>query len=62
MASQKVQLLVFIVAIAVFAAAITPIVPISAQEDSVQNVSEDKTHEDKSGKSCPGKNKQGMTT
>ena len=59
---QKICMIAFVAMIAVFAVAISPITTVFAQEieDGVQD--DDKTHEGKSGKSCPGKNKEGMST
>ncbi len=58
--NQKIYLIAFFAIIAVFAVASSTISVVFAQDmgDSMQG---DKTYEDKSGKSCPGKNKEGMT-
>jgi hypothetical protein len=62
--NQKI-LIVFLAIVAVFAVAISPVTSAFAQEiasgDDMQN-GDDKTFDGKSGKSCPGKNKEGMST
>jgi hypothetical protein len=59
--NQKNRLAVVVVVVAIFAVAIAPMTTSFAQEDTGNNIeidSEDKTHEGKAGKSCPGKNKE----
>jgi hypothetical protein len=62
---KKIHLLAVIAMVAVFAVAISPIATAFAQESTdgadLENHSE-KTYEAKEGKSCPGKNKGGMST
>jgi hypothetical protein len=61
----KIYLFAFVAVVAVFAVAVSPITSAFAQEtangDGMNN-SDEKTHDGKSGKSCPGKNKEGMST
>jgi hypothetical protein len=59
--SQKICLIAFFAIVAVFAAAISPS-PAAFAQDVDSGTHDDKTYEDKSGKSCPGKNKEGMST
>lgn len=62
---NQIRMLAVIAVVAVFAVAISPIATAFAQESTDSNTLEnhsDKTYEGKDGKSCPGKNKGGMST
>ncbi|HWP78540.1 MAG TPA: hypothetical protein VNL34_02680 [Candidatus Nitrosotenuis sp.] len=58
--NQKISLIAFFAIIAIFAVASSTIPVVFAQD--MDYTHDDKMHEDKSGKSCPGKNKEGMIT